>query len=124
MHSTCFWGGDAFAPQLKVKTKDGEELPVQQFLQDAYLNMWEVVLKTLTDLDCVAGFDVGSSSSSDTRRFSPSSSWHDQMMNEPHRGYIDLPSLHKFAYMSDLHLSHVRACFKIDFATYHTHPCF
>jgi hypothetical protein len=56
---TCFWGGDAFAPQLKVKIKDGTEVPVQQFLQDAYLNMWELVVKTLADLDCVIGFDVG-----------------------------------------------------------------
>lgn len=31
-----------------------------------------------------------------------------QIMNEPHRGYIDLPSLHKFDYNTDLHLSHVR----------------
>lgn len=30
-------------------------------------------------------------------------------MNEPHRGYIDLPSLHKFDYNTDLHLSSVRA---------------
>lgn len=29
-------------------------------------------------------------------------------MNEPHRGYINLPSLHEFDYNTDLHLSHVR----------------
>jgi hypothetical protein len=29
-------------------------------------------------------------------------------MNEPHRGYIDIPSLHRFDYKTDLHLSHVR----------------
>lgn len=34
----------------------------------------------------------------------------EQMMNEPHRGYIDLPSLHKFDYNTDLHLSYVRTC--------------
>lgn len=60
IHSTCFWGGDAFAPQLKIKTEGSKEVPVQQFLQDAYLNMWEVVVKTLADLDCVVGFDVRS----------------------------------------------------------------
>jgi len=60
MHRTCFWGGDTFAPQLKIRTDNGKEVPVQQFLQDAYLNMWEVVVKTLADLDCVVGFDVGS----------------------------------------------------------------
>ena len=31
-----------------------------------------------------------------------------QMMNEPHRGYIQIPSLHAFDYNTDLHLSHVR----------------
>jgi len=61
IHRTCFWGGDAFAPQLKVKTKEGKEVPVQQFLQGAYLDMWEVVVKSLTDLDCVVGFEVGPS---------------------------------------------------------------
>lgn len=58
-HRTCFWGGDAFAPQLKIKTEGGKEVSVQQFLQDAYLDMWEVVVNTLADLDCVVGFDVG-----------------------------------------------------------------
>lgn len=39
----------------------------------------------------------------------------EQVMNEPHRGYIDLPSLHQFDYNTDLHLSHVRACTWIPF---------
>ncbi|KIJ89937.1 glycoside hydrolase family 5 protein [Laccaria amethystina LaAM-08-1] len=30
-----------------------------------------------------------------------------QMMNEPHRGYIQVPSLHAFNYNTNLHLSHV-----------------
>ena len=33
------------------------------------------------------------------------------MMNEPHRGYIDLQSLHSFDYNTDLHLAHVREYF-------------
>ena len=102
---TCFWGGDTFAPQLKIKTRDDKEVPVQQFLQDAFLNMWEVVLKTFSDLDCVIGFDVGFHTDSvDSHSLTAS----EQMMNEPHRGYIDLPSLHKFDYNTDLHLSYVR----------------
>ena len=32
-----------------------------------------------------------------------------QMMNEPHRGYIDLPSLHGFDYNTELHLGDIRA---------------
>lgn len=30
-------------------------------------------------------------------------------MNEPHRGYINLSSLHNFDYNTDLHLGNVRA---------------
>ncbi|KIK08331.1 glycoside hydrolase family 5 protein [Laccaria amethystina LaAM-08-1] len=30
-----------------------------------------------------------------------------QMMNEPHRGYIQVPPLHAFDYNTNLHLSHV-----------------
>ena len=33
------------------------------------------------------------------------------MMNEPHRGYVDLPSLHEFDYNTDLHLREIRACY-------------
>lgn len=29
-------------------------------------------------------------------------------MNEPHRGYIDVPSLHEWDYNTDLHLAYVR----------------
>ena len=34
-------------------------------------------------------------------------------MNEPHRGYIDLQSLHYFDYNTDLHLATIRAFFSI-----------
>ena len=30
------------------------------------------------------------------------------MMNEPHRGYVELQSMHAFDYNTDLHLGHVR----------------
>jgi len=60
---------------------------VQQFLQQAFLDMWEMLAKAVGDLDAVLGFE---------------------MMNEPHRGYIDLKSLHEFDYNTDLHLSYVR----------------
>ena len=43
----------------------------------------------------------------------------EQMMNEPHRGYIDLPSLHKFDYNTDLHLSYVRTCLQRHPAPFH-----
>ncbi|KAJ7206511.1 glycoside hydrolase [Mycena pura] len=89
--ATCFWAGDTFAPKLLVKDRDGNEVPVQQFLQNAYLDMSEMLAKTVGDLDAVIGFE---------------------MMNEPHRGYIDLKSLHEFDYNTDLHLSYVPSAFQ------------
>ncbi|KII91594.1 glycoside hydrolase family 5 protein [Plicaturopsis crispa FD-325 SS-3] len=89
--ATCFWAGDTFAPKLKIKTRDGQEVPVQQFLQGAFLDMFEVLARTVGPLEGVLGFEV---------------------MNEPHRGYIELGSLHSFDYNTDLHLSHVPTAFQ------------
>ena len=47
-----------FAPKLRVKGKDGREVSVQEFLQGAFLDMWELVAKTLGDLEGVLGFEV------------------------------------------------------------------
>ncbi|KAH9988245.1 glycoside hydrolase superfamily [Russula compacta] len=85
--ATCFWAGDTFAPKLRVRNG----VPIQSFLQDAFLDMWETVVRAVGDLDGVLGFE---------------------MMNEPHRGYIDLPSLHKFDYNTDLHLGYVPSAFQ------------
>ncbi|KAL4071735.1 glycoside hydrolase family 5 protein [Scleroderma citrinum] len=84
--ATCFWAGDTFAPKLKIKAADGQTKSVQQFLQDAFLDMYAAVVQALGDLEGILGFEI---------------------MNEPHRGYIDLPSLYQFDYNTDLHLSHV-----------------
>ncbi|KAF8953065.1 glycoside hydrolase family 5 protein [Flammula alnicola] len=89
--ATLFWAGDIFAPKLLVKNKHNQEVPIQQFLQHAFLDMWEMVIGAVKDLDGVLGF---------------------QMMNEPHRGYINVPSLHAFDYNTDLHLSHVPSAFE------------
>ncbi|KAG9226684.1 hypothetical protein CCMSSC00406_0006091 [Pleurotus cornucopiae] len=89
--ATCFWAGDTFVPKVRIKNQHGEEVSVQTFLQDAFLNMYEVVVKKVGHLEGVAGF---------------------QMMNEPHRGYIELPSLHGFDYNTDLHLSYVPSAFQ------------
>lgn len=51
--STCFWGGDVFLPKLKV---DG--VPVQQYLQSAFLGAWKQVARAIGDLDGVIGFEV------------------------------------------------------------------
>lgn len=56
--STCFWAGDVFARKLKVKTGKGDEVSVQSFLQDAFLNAWERLVKAVGDLEGVIGFEV------------------------------------------------------------------
>jgi hypothetical protein len=55
---TCFWAGDTFAPRLKIKDKEGREVPVQQFLQGAFLDMCEVLVRAVGDLEGVLGFEV------------------------------------------------------------------
>ncbi|KAF8128604.1 glycoside hydrolase family 5 protein [Boletus edulis] len=89
--ATCFLAGDTFAPKLKVTATNGDVKSVQQYLQDAFLDMYAIVAETLGGLEGVLGFEI---------------------MNEPHRGYINLPSLHKFDYNTDLHLSHVPSAFQ------------
>ena len=51
-----------FAPKLKVKGKGGKDVPIQEFLQGAFLDMWEVVARALGDLEGVLGFEVSDSS--------------------------------------------------------------
>ncbi|KAF7319648.1 Glycoside hydrolase family 5 protein [Mycena chlorophos] len=89
--ATCFWAGDTFAPKLLVKDRDGKQVPLQQFLQNAYIDMSVMLAKAVGDLEAVIGFE---------------------MMNEPHRGYIELKSLHEFDYNTDLHLSYVPSAFQ------------
>ncbi|KAJ7700479.1 glycoside hydrolase [Mycena rosella] len=88
--ATCFWAGDTFAPKLLIK-RNGVDVPVQQFLQNAFLDMSAELAKAVGDLPAVLGFE---------------------MMNEPHRGYIDLKSLHEFDYNTDLHLSYIPSPFE------------
>ncbi|KDR76952.1 hypothetical protein GALMADRAFT_246095 [Galerina marginata CBS 339.88] len=88
--STCFWAGDIFAPKLLVKNKHNQEVPIQQFLQNSFLDMWEMVVRAVGDLDGVIGF---------------------QMINEPHPGYVNV-SMHSFNYNTDLHLSHIPSAFQ------------
>ncbi|SJL04818.1 uncharacterized protein ARMOST_08189 [Armillaria ostoyae] len=89
--ATCFWAGDAFAPKLKLKNRHGEEVSVQELLQGAFLDMFDKVVRAVGDLEAVIGFE---------------------MMNEPHRGYVELQSLHVFDYNTDLHLAHMPTAFE------------
>ncbi|KAK7052960.1 hypothetical protein VNI00_004280 [Paramarasmius palmivorus] len=89
--ATLFWAGDTFAPKLNINDRHGRPVPAQQYLQNAFLDMCEVLVKAVGDLETVIGFE---------------------MMNEPHRGYIDLKSLHGFDYNTDLHLGSVPTAFE------------
>ncbi|KAF8802051.1 glycoside hydrolase family 5 protein [Phlegmacium glaucopus] len=100
--ATCFWAGDIFAPKLLVKNRHNQEVPIQQFLQNAFLDMWDMVVGAVGDLEGVLGI---------------------QMINEPHPGYIGLPSLNAFDYNTDLHLSHVPSAFQ-SFQLGTGHPTF
>ncbi|KAJ7337646.1 glycoside hydrolase superfamily [Mycena albidolilacea] len=90
--ATCFWAGSTFTPKLLLRDpRTGNDVPVQEFLQTAFLDAWAVLVRAVGDLEGVCGFE---------------------MMNEPHRGYIDLKSLHEFDYNTDLHLSVVPSPFQ------------
>lgn len=51
--ATLFWGGETFAPKLKV---DGAN--IQAFLQERFLAAWETLAKAVGHLDAVIGFEV------------------------------------------------------------------
>jgi hypothetical protein len=72
--------------------------------------MFDQVVKAVGDLEGVLGFQVRSpfflSLALSIYPWLTISGT--QMMNEPHRGYLEIPSLHSFDYNTDLHLSHVR----------------
>ncbi|KAF9566428.1 hypothetical protein EC968_003739 [Mortierella alpina] len=73
---TLFWAGDTFAPN---KMYQGE--PIQQFLQNRYLECYHHLARRLSHLDALVGFEV---------------------MNEPHPGYVGLDNLKKYDFNSNL----------------------
>ncbi|KAG9124154.1 hypothetical protein FRC07_012642 [Ceratobasidium sp. 392] len=81
--ATLFWAGNTYAPKLRLSSTSGQDVNIQEYLQDCFLNAFEELVRAVGDLEGVAGFE---------------------MMNEPHRGYISIPSLHGFDYTTDLHL--------------------
>ena len=48
-----------YAPKLLVKDRHGKEVNIQQYLQNAFLDMWEVLARSIGDLEGVLGFEVG-----------------------------------------------------------------
>jgi len=41
-----------------IKDKNNQDVPIQKFLQNAFLDMWDVVVRAVGDLEGVAGFQV------------------------------------------------------------------
>lgn len=93
--NTLFWGGETFAPTLKVGPKG---INIQSYLQDAFLGAYDQLVQAVGDLDTVMGFEVSGKLLRGTllTLF--------QMMNEPHPGYIGMATIDKWNYNTDLHL--------------------
>lgn len=53
--NTFFWGGETFAPGVKVGSKG---VNIQQFLQESFLSAYEKLIDAVGDLDTVMGFEV------------------------------------------------------------------
>ncbi|KAF8595793.1 glycoside hydrolase family 5 protein [Ceratobasidium sp. AG-I] len=82
--ATLFWAGRTYTPKLRVPSLSSEgDVNIQDFLQDCFLNAFDQLVRAVGDCEGVVGFEL---------------------MNEPHRGYISIPSLHGFDYTTDLHL--------------------
>ncbi|KAF9958877.1 hypothetical protein BGZ72_010771 [Mortierella alpina] len=73
---TLFWAGDTFAPN---KMYQGE--PIQQFLQNRFIECYRHLARRLKHLDAVVGYEV---------------------MNEPHPGYVGLKNLKLYDFNSNL----------------------
>lgn len=60
---------------------------IQTFLQSSFLNCFDHVARILGPVPSVLGFEV---------------------LNEPHPGYVNLPSLHEFNFFTELHFHDTR----------------
>lgn len=90
--ATLFWAGDALAPKLKCRRpqdssreEDEDEVSIQTFLQDAYIEAFGRLADELSGLEGCIGFEP---------------------MNEPHRGLVELHNIHYWNYNTDLHIGH------------------
>jgi hypothetical protein len=91
--ATIFWGGDVFAPKRRVRRrlhqgrwgqggKDEDELVgLQPFLQESLSEAFGRLAEKVRDLEAVVGFEL---------------------INEPHRGYIELLSPYSWDFNTDL----------------------
>lgn len=84
--ATLFWAGDALAPKLRFRPRRGEEeVSIQEFLQNAYIEAFGRLADELTGLEACIGFEP---------------------INEPHRGLVELHDFHYWNYNTDLHIGH------------------
>ncbi|KAK4056119.1 hypothetical protein OIO90_002850 [Microbotryomycetes sp. JL221] len=106
--ATLFWAGDTFAPyrtvsrtkhegdwgqQQRANTTNHDKVGLQEFLQQAMIGAFEQLAIKLKDCEAVIGFEA---SSKVPLRYGK------KVMNEPHRGYIDLMSPYGFNFNTDL----------------------
>ncbi|EIW69938.1 hypothetical protein TREMEDRAFT_38611 [Tremella mesenterica DSM 1558] len=80
--NTLFWGGETFAPSLRVE-HEGRSINVQQYLQDHFFDAVDRLASVVADIDNVIGVEL---------------------INEPNPGYIGLDNLNEWNYNTDLHL--------------------
>ena len=75
---TLFFAGNTFAPNLKY-----QGVPVQDYLQQCYINCFAHLATCLKDMPAILGFEI---------------------MNEPHHGFIGIPTLGCYDPDKNLHL--------------------
>jgi len=80
---TMFFAGETFAPKATIPVPGRGERNVGQLIQEAYINAFRHLARKLASLECILGWDV---------------------MNEPHPGFIGLPSLSRWNEDTELHL--------------------
>lgn len=82
--NTLFWAGKTFAPSFTIPSDTkGSTVNIQDYLQDGFFGMVDQLLHAVGDLDTVIGMEL---------------------LNEPHPGFIGLPTIHEWNYNTDLHL--------------------
>lgn len=92
--ATLFWAGETFAWKLRLPVPDGapvelkfgqQDVSVQEYLQSSFLHAFGTLSDALAHAPNVLGFEV---------------------LNEPHRGLIELHSWDSWKYETDLHIGH------------------
>lgn len=87
--STLFWGGNIFAWKLKLPHFDSNIseslINIQDYLQASYIEYFGRLADRVGHLEAVLGIDI---------------------INEPHRGYVEASDWNKWNYDTDLHIGH------------------